>query len=109
MRYVIPAFAAVLLALSPIAGHAQTATPAPAQSATPAPHVNRMAQRFAAANTTNDGHLTLDQAKAAKWTQVVKNFSTIDSTHKGYVTKDDIRAAAQAHRAAKLANPATNG
>lgn len=58
-------------------------------------------QRFAAANTTNDGHLTRDQADAAKWTYVSRHFDTIDKDHKGYVTIDDIRAYAKAARASR--------
>lgn len=121
MRYVIPAFAAVMLALPPWASQAQTAAQAPSTMTTtqPAPaaasapghpgRMNKMMQKFAAANTTKDGHLTLDQAKAAKWRVIAKNFAAIDVAHKGYVTTDDIKAAAAAHRAAKMAKPATSG
>jgi hypothetical protein len=121
MRYMIPAFAALVLATSPLVARAQTAIPpattAPATtSATPAPVPNivvkparltRMDQRFASANTSGDGHLTLDQAKAAKWTQVVRNFDKIDASGKGYVTEDDIKASMAAARAAKQAAKST--
>ncbi len=124
MRYIIPAFAAVALAFAPIASIAQTATPAPAlgtsqtttsPAAAPAPAAastkahHKLEERFASANTTKDGHLTLEQAKTAKWRMVAKNFDTIDTGHKGYVTQDDIRAASAAHHAAKQAKPAGNG
>jgi len=49
------------------------------------------AERFAAANTTHDGHLTEAQAKAGL-PAVYRHFSDIDTAHKGYVTTADIRA-----------------
>lgn len=121
MRYMIPAFAALVLASSPLAAQAQTAatpsTTAPAaapSNPTPVPNTvikparpTRLDQRFSSANTSNDGHLTLDQAKAAKWTQVVRNFDKIDAGSKGYVTKDDIKASMAAARAARQAKAAT--
>jgi hypothetical protein len=54
-------------------------------------HVN-FVDRFVAANTTHDGHLTLAQAQAAGLRVVVRHFSEIDTTKKGYVTIDDIIA-----------------
>jgi hypothetical protein len=51
-----------------------------------------LAQRFDAANTTHDGHLTLAQAKAANMTSVVRNYDVIDTAKKGYVTIDEIHA-----------------
>lgn len=118
MRFIVPAMAAILLAVSPIAAvHAQT-TPAPAQAApvtaapatlpdTPAPKakLSRLQKRFAAANTTHDGHLTLEQARANKWTQIVTHFSTLDAEKKGYVTEAQIGAAAHAARATKAKPP----
>ena len=59
-----------------------------------------MAQRYEAANTTKDGKLTLDQAKAGKMPRVAANFDAIDTGKKGYVTLDDIRAYNRAHRPA---------
>lgn len=47
---------------------------------------------FYAANTTHDGHLTLVQAKAAKFTPVVDNFAAIDVAKRGYVTFYDVEA-----------------
>jgi hypothetical protein len=48
--------------------------------------------RFKAANTTNDGKLTLDQAKAGM-PKVAKNFDKIDTDHNGYVTLQQIKDA----------------
>ncbi len=58
-------------------------------------------QRFAAANVSNDGHLTREQADAAKWTYVSRHFDAIDKDHKGYVTIEDIRAYSKAARASR--------
>lgn len=116
MRYLIPAFAALMLAVTPIAGHAQTAPMAPStaqtglpDTAAPAPKVkmSKLTKRFNAANTTHDGHLTLEQAKAAKWTQVVSHFATIDADKKGYVTEPEIKSAAVTAKAAKAKPAAT--
>jgi hypothetical protein len=62
-----------------------------------------MRERFAAANTTHDGHLTLAQAQAADLQAVVRNFDAIDAEHKGYVTLDDVRGFMKARRAARQA------
>ena len=63
-----------------------------AASATSTTHPRQtMAQHFASANTTHDGHLTLDQAKAG-YPTIAKHFDAIDKDKKGYVTEDDIRA-----------------
>jgi hypothetical protein len=63
-----------------------------------------MHDRFAAANTTHDGHLTLDQAKAG-YKSVAKKFDAIDKDHKGYVTEADIHAYYSALHHHKAANP----
>ena len=55
------------------------------------PHMT-MNQRFDAANVTNDGRLTLEQAQAAHMGHIARNFAQIDADRKGYVTKQDIRA-----------------
>jgi len=92
-----------LIALSPLAAFpaaAQTAQPAPTQQSAPAPHPGRMAQRFARANTTGDGRLTLAQAQSGDMPMVAKHFSEIDSANKGYITLDEIRAYSAAHRRA---------
>gem|GEM_PF-4130047 len=49
------------------------------------------AGRFAAANTTHDGHLTLDQARNGHLKLVTRHFDRIDRQHKGYVTLKEIR------------------
>ncbi len=49
-------------------------------------------QRFKAANTSADGKLTLEQAKAGM-PRVAKNFDKIDTDHKGYITLQQIKDA----------------
>jgi hypothetical protein len=108
MRYLIPAFASLMMATSAVPVRAQTPAPATQQSSSPttAPSPapvkpNKLSRRFSAANTTHDGHLTLDQARKAKWTQVVRHFGDIDSDKKGYVTEQEVSTAASQARAAK--------
>lgn len=103
---VAPAFAQQV---SPMTGTTNTApvTP-PATRAIEAPRAPAhrrltMQQRFDAANTSKDGKLTLDQAKAANYTRIVRNFDAIDTGKKGYVTVEDIRAYGRAQRAAHRA------
>jgi len=48
-------------------------------------------QKFAKCNVTNDGKLTLSQAKNCM-PKVAKNFSIIDSQNRGYVTVLQIKA-----------------
>lgn len=70
-----------------------------AASATATPHTHlTMAQRFANANTTHDGHLTPDQAKAG-YPTVARHFDAIDKDKRGYVTQDDIRGYYKTQRA----------
>jgi hypothetical protein len=59
----------------------------------------RFIERFRAANTTGDGHLTLAQAEAARMPMIVRNFAAIDAQHKGFVTLEDLRAWRQQMRA----------
>jgi hypothetical protein len=126
MRFLIPA-AAVLLFAAQVQAQTTTpaapATPAPAPAmaapAAPAPaaampakpkkvsHKITLQQHFDAANSSKDGHLTKDQATAAKWGYVTSNYSSIDKDHKGYVTVDDIRDYAKARHAAKPKKPST--
>jgi hypothetical protein len=136
MRFLISATALALLA-APAFAQTTTApaaaapapvaaplTAAPAQTAAPAApaapkkmvgHRQTLKQRFEAANTTRDGHLTKDQATAAKWSYVTKNFDAIDTAKAGYVTSDEISAFAKAHHVAAkkkttpVAAPASNG
>ncbi len=69
-----------------------------------APRARRTYQaRFDAANTTHDGHLTLEQARAGRMVAVARDFAAIDTTQKGYVTMDDIKAHRRAVRLARKA------
>ncbi len=109
MRLTLPlaAFALLTAAAAPVAAQATPPT-APAASSTaqhPA-HAKRvymsMDQRFQAANTTHDGHLTADQARASSHMHTVSaNFDAIDKGHKGFVTEDDIRGWYKARREAR--------
>jgi hypothetical protein len=69
-----------------------------AQAAQPTHNHQTMPQRFEQANTSHDGHLTLDQAKAG-YKSIVRHFSEIDRDKKGYITQDDIRAYYKQQRA----------
>jgi hypothetical protein len=95
-----PAAPAAAPAASPAA---QTA---PAAAPTAAPHVahhrRTRQQQFDAANTTHDGHLTEEQARAGM-PAVARNFAAIDTAKKGYVTMDDIKAYYANRRAARRA------
>ncbi len=127
MRFAIQAAALALLAMPALA---QTTPPAPdtttappaaapaappaAAPATPAPpkkpvgHRQTLAQRFAAVNTTHDGHVTRDQATAARWHYIIHHFAEIDVGNKGYITMDDIHAFARAQRALHPRTPAAH-
>ncbi len=79
-------------------------TPAAPSAPTTSSHRRRtLAERFAAANTTHDGHLTADQAKAGRMNAIVRDFDKIDKNHRGYVTMDDIRDYNRARREARRA------
>ena len=100
LRLLAVPLAAGLLALAPAGGaFAQSAAPAATGEAAPKHHAT-LAQRFADANTTHDGHLTLDQARAGL-PMAARHFAAIDKDNKGYVTLDDIHAYLKAQRAAK--------
>jgi len=79
-------------------GMATPRMPRPGSSTTFEPgearHGNRKTaeQRFEAANTTHDGHLTEAQAQAAHMRGVATHFAEIDSHHRGYITLEEIRA-----------------
>jgi len=96
-----PAFAQTVPA--PPATVASTAQPAASKPAPSAPNPSSShrrvgwEQRFADANASHDGHLTLDQAKSG-YVTIARHFKTIDAEHKGYVTLDDIRAWHKAQR-----------
>jgi hypothetical protein len=88
--------------MAPATGTPDNGTPASPMSPATKPMRHKrmsMADRFNAANTTKDGHLTLDQAKAAHWAYVARHFDAIDVDKKGYVTTDDIHTYAKANRA----------
>jgi hypothetical protein len=91
-------------AANPVSATAPPVTP-PASDAKPL----RMTweQRFAQANTTHDGHLTLQQASGG-YRLIARNFSAIDVESKGYVTEDDIRAWHKARRASRQPAPSPN-
>ncbi|MGI4953368.1 MAG: EF-hand domain-containing protein [Janthinobacterium lividum] len=131
MRLALPKFMSLAAALAVLAGPAAmaqqispmtgtTASPptmAPAADPAAAPtapaaapaRVRRgrqtMQQRYEAANTTHDGKLTLEQARAGRMTRVVRNFDAIDNGKKGYVTLAEIHAFNKAKRAARKATP----
>jgi len=99
---------ACALAVASPGGIAFAQSPAPSPSsppeaATEAPRTHSrmtMNDRFAAANTTNDGHLTMEQARAGM-PAVAKHFAAIDKDNKGYVTLDEIHAYYKEQRAAR--------
>jgi len=108
MRLIPPLAALLLVSSAAIAQPAPDAGPPPPpppmqqqMQPPPPPGHMRMRDRFEAANTTHDGRLTIDQAQAAGWHGLVRNFGQIDADHKGYVTIQDIRAWGQARRAAR--------
>jgi hypothetical protein len=92
---------ALALTLASGAAIAQTApTPPAAGAEAPKAHTRMsLTDRFAAANTTNDGHLTLEQARAGM-PSIARHFAAIDKDSKGYVTLDEIHAYYKEQRAA---------
>lgn len=81
----------------------QAARTTPAEPAPAAPPWHRKSsweRHFDAANTTHDGHLTLEQA-IRRYVTVARHFKTIDIGQKGYVTTDDIRAWHKSRREAR--------
>ena len=81
-----------------------TTAPAATTPATATPRAHRtFDERFAAANTTHDGKLTLDQAKAGHLRAVARDFAIIDKSKKGYVTLDEVKAHQSEQRAARKA------
>jgi hypothetical protein len=98
--------ALTLPALTPpaLARTALVPSTAPPASGTPAAPHARMTwvHKFELANTTHDGHLTLDQAKAG-YASIVRHFQEIDTGRKGFITQDDIRAWHKQRRAARAA------
>ncbi len=89
---------------APAPGAAPTMPPAGAAPMAHPSHMTMM-QRFQQANTTGDGHLTLEQAKAGM-PGLAHHFSEIDTANKGYVTFDEVRAYMRAHHPQHHAAPA---
>jgi hypothetical protein len=85
----------VMMGLAPMAGSAM------AQDASPPAVPHRLRDKFAAANVTHDGHLTLAQAQAGAMPMVVRHFGSIDADHKGYATLADIKQFIAVRRAAR--------
>ncbi|WP_205880381.1 hypothetical protein [Lichenicoccus roseus] len=106
-RRIFGLVAACLVAAAPLSAVFAQDTPPTASS--PALHAHRLQERFDAANTTHDGHLTLLQAQDGDLRMVANHFDDIDIGHKGYVTLNDVRHYAQVRRAARrdLANGAS--
>jgi len=71
------------------AADAPGAAPGATAHASPKPHRMTWEQRFAEANVTHDGHLTLQQAEAG-YPTIARHFHEIDADKKGYVTEEDI-------------------
>ena len=88
MRFLFPLLAVCALAL-PVQAQSSSAGSSTAKATTHT-HLSSQ-QRFTNANTTHDGHLTLDQAKAG-YPAIVSHFDAIDKDKRGYITEADIRA-----------------
>jgi hypothetical protein len=99
----VAAAIAWVLAVSSV--RAQVAPQGPSVAAAPGAHGQGFRAKFAAANTSHDGHLTRAQAEAGNMPMVARNFDAIDTDHKGYVTMKDLRAFMQARRAARAGAP----
>ena len=88
---------------TPIGRGTEEAAPPATPTTTAAAHRRRTLQeRFDEANTTHDGHLTLEQARA-KMPSVARDFAAIDTTNTGYVTIDQIRDHAKQVRTSRRA------
>ena len=94
---------------APAASTPDTLPSTPATPARSTHHRMTQTQRFEHANTTNDGKLTLEQAKAGHMNAVVRDFAAIDKDSKGYVTMADIRTHRRAVRAAHKSAAASKG
>lgn len=91
-----------LLVLSLTASRVAAQAADPPKACPPPVHAARVTwqQRFAAANVSHDGHLTLEQAKGG-YPAVARHFQDIDADHKGFVTEDDLRAWRATRKAAR--------
>jgi len=110
MRRLLTMIALALPLTAPLLAQAQTTPVQPPAQAQPQPSAwqQKFIAKFDAANTTNDGHLTLAQAQAAGMTRIVQNFSKIDAGNKGYVTLADLQAWHNAHHHGGSQQPAAN-
>jgi hypothetical protein len=89
---------------APLAGTGTTVPPGDGEGGSS--RAARIVARFRAANTKNNGRLTLQQAQTAGLTPVVRHFAELDPTNRGYITLQDIRAFIQKMRAMRTqANP----
>jgi hypothetical protein len=96
----------LLLPLLPMPVYAETAAGGdPAQSTT---RHQAWERRFEQANTSRDGHLTLEQARKG-YATIARHFRAIDTATKGYVTIDDVKAWHQAQRTARHHDTASDG
>ena len=95
MRFLFPLLAVCALAL-PVQAQSSS-TGSSTAKATAHTHLSSQ-QRFTNANTTHDGHLTLDQAKSG-YPAIVRHFDTIDRDKRGYITEAEIRAYHKTQRA----------
>lgn len=92
-----------------VASTSPTSAPVAAAPAAPVPATaapqRRLGweQRFDRANTSHDGHLTLEQAKSG-YVTIARHFAQIDADHKGYVTLDAVRAWHKQQREARHNN-----
>ena len=93
---------AVMTPSTPAAG-ASSAAPSSAPATTSTRTRRSMDERFAAANTTHDGKLTLEQARVGRLRAVARDFDQIDTGKRGYVTLEEIKAHQSAQRAARRA------
>lgn len=84
-------------------GAAQPATPAPAAATSNPGRRRTLQERFDLANTTHDGRLTLDQARAGRMPAVVRDFTAMDTARHGYVTLDEIKNYRKTRRLANRA------
>lgn len=87
---------------TPSPGTESGTSPSPSTTMHHTRHHSRrsLQERFEAANTTHDGHLTLEQAQSGM-PSVAKNFDAIDKDKKGYVTLSDIHNYYAARRNAR--------
>ncbi len=101
----IAAYGVTLASAAGVAIAQTQPTPPAASTEAPRTHTHMsLADRFAAANTTNDGHLTLEQARSGM-PSIAKHFAAIDKDNKGYVTLDDIHTYYKEQRAAHRQTP----